>query len=105
MFKLKWNADSDHVYVKCNILNIYGINTFQIGCFMFKAVNGLLPPHLSNLFITNNNIHSHCTRQHWNLLVIRHHTSIGASSIRICGVKIWNCLDSVLKTAPSFNIF
>ena len=51
MFKLKWNADSDHVYVKCNILNIYGINTFQIGCFMFKAVNGLLPPHLSNLFV------------------------------------------------------
>ena len=51
VFKLKWNAHIDHLYLKCNILNIYGINTFQIGCFMFKAVNGLLPPHLSNLFI------------------------------------------------------
>ena len=54
MLKLKRNAYIDHLYVKCNILNIYDINTFQIGCFMFKAVNGLLSPHLSNLFITNN---------------------------------------------------
>ena len=72
---------------------------------MFKAINDLLPPHLSNLFITNNNIHYNCTRQHCNLHVIRHNTSIRASDIRICGVKIWNCLDSLLKTAPSFNIF
>ena len=78
VFKLKWNAYIDHLYVKCNILNIYGINTFPIGCFMFKAVNGLLPLHFSNLFITNNNIHCHCTRQHCNLHVIRHNTSIRA---------------------------
>ena len=70
VFKLKWNVHINHVYVKCNILNIYGINTFQISCFMFKAVNGLLPPHLSNLFITKNIIHSHCIRQHCNLHVI-----------------------------------
>ena len=88
MFKLKLNDHIDHLYVKFNLLNINGINTFQIGCFMFKAVNGLLPPHLSNLFITNNNIHSYCTRQHCNLHVIRHNTSIRASSIRICGVKV-----------------
>ena len=105
VFQLKWNTHIDHLYVKCNILNIFGINTFQMGCFMFKAVNGLLPSYLSNLFITNNNIHSHCTRQHWNHHVIRHNTSIRASSIRICGGQIWNCLDSALKTAPSFNIF
>ena len=86
--KLKWNAHLDHLYVKCNLLHIYDINTFQIGCCMFKAVNDLLPPHLSNLFITNNNIHSHCTRKHCNLHVIRHNTSILASSIRICGVTI-----------------
>ena len=72
---------------------------------MFKAVNGLLPPHLSILFITNKNINSHCTRQHCNLRVIMQNTSIRASSIRICGEKIWNCLDSALKTAPPFNIF
>ena len=94
VFKLKRNAHIDHLYVKFNIINIYGINTFKIGCFMFKAVNGLLPP---NLFITNNNIHSHCTRQHCNLHGIWHNTSIRDSSIRICGVKIWNCLDSALK--------
>ena len=105
MFKLKWNAHIDHLYVKSNILNIYGINTIKMGCFMFKAVNGLLLPHLSNLFITNNNIHTHCTRQHCNIHVIRHSTRIQASSIRICGVKILNCLDSVVKTAPSFDIF
>ena len=72
MFKLKCNAHIDHLYVNCIILNIYGANTFQIGCFMLKAVNGLLPPQLSNSFITNNNnIHSHCTREHCNRHVIR----------------------------------
>ena len=70
---------------------------------MNKAVNSLLPPHLSTLFINNNNTNFHCTRQHCNLHVIRHNTSIRPSTIRICGVKIWNCLDSALKSAPSLQ--
>ena len=72
---------------------------------MFKAVNGLLPLYLSNLFITDSDIHYHYTRQHSNLHVIRHNTSVRASGIKIFGVKIWNLFVSVLKTAPSLNIF
>ena len=36
VFKLKWSAHVDRLYVKCNILNIYGINSFQIGCLCLK---------------------------------------------------------------------
>ena len=81
---------------------------------MFNAVNGLLPLHLCNLFITNSDIHYHYTRQHYrytrqhyhytrqhfNLHVIRHNNnSIPASSIQFLLVKICNLLDDVLKTA------
>ena len=92
VFRLKWNAHVDHLYVKCKYL---WYKFFSDRLFMFKAVNGLLPLHLNNLFITNNNIRSHCIRQHCYLHVLRHNTSIRASSIRICGVKIWNCLDNI----------
>ena len=57
---------------------------------MIKAVNSLLPLHLSNLFITDGDIHY----QHSNLYVIRHNISIRASRIKIYGVKIWNWLNT-----------
>ena len=72
---------------------------------MFKAENGLLPPHLSNLFITNSDVHYHYTGQHSNFHVTRHNTSIRASSIKIFSVNIWNLFDIVRKTVPSLSIF
>ena len=68
---------------------------------IFKAVNGLLPLHLSNLFNTNGEIHY----LHSNLHIIGHNTSIRASSIKILGVQIWNLLNTAQKPAPSLKIF
>ena len=45
--KLKWSDHVDDIYVKFNFLDITGINICHTGCFMFKAVNGLL--HLHNV--------------------------------------------------------
>ena len=67
---------------------------------LIKAVNGLLPLRLNNLFITNSDIHYHRTRQHYNLHIVRDTTSIRASSIQQFRVKILNLLDTVFKTAP-----
>lgn len=49
-------------------------------------------------------IHYHYARQHSSLYVIRSNTSTQALSLRIFGVKIWNFVDTVHKTVPSFSI-
>ena len=44
-------------------------------------------------------------RRHANLHIVRHYTSIRASSIQIVGLEILNLLGNLLKTAPSLKIF
>jgi hypothetical protein len=102
---LSWNAHTRPTFLKLNILHIVEINTFQIGCFMYRAMKGLLPSHLMQYFTPTNAIHSHYTRHCNDLYLSRHRTSIRADSIRIRGVKVWNAVTTSIQQAPSFPIF
>ena len=37
------------------------VDIFQIDCYMYKAMNNLLPTHMSNYFVKNNVLHDHYT--------------------------------------------
>ena len=39
----KWNAHTTPLFKHLNILTVYDINKLQILCFVYKAVNNLLP--------------------------------------------------------------
>lgn len=103
--KLKWNACTNFLFVRDSLLNVCDINKFQTGCFVYQALNGLLPRHFAHLFTLNYQIHSHYTRHCDDLYVLGHQTHLRSTSICIHGVKIWNTIDSVLRNSHTFSLF
>ena len=72
---------------------------------MFKFHNGMLPSPFDDLFITNNTIHTHNTRQNNSL-----HIQIGNWEgvyrlFSFHGTKIWNHLSNILVTNVSYACF
>ena len=58
----KRNAHITPLFKHLNILTVYDINKLQTLCFVYKAVNNLLPRHFNTFFNPNINIHQHNTR-------------------------------------------
>ena len=66
----------------------------MIAIFMFKHHTRQIPKVCSDLFITNEEIHSYYTRQQNLLHVPVTNSSNQQKTIRFMGVKIWNKLKS-----------
>ena len=103
--RLSWTACTKFLFAKYSLLNIIEINKLQTGCFVYKALNGLLPHYFSYLFTSNCQIHVHDTRHSEDLHILGHRTHLRSTSIRICGVKIWNSIDAVIRNSHTFNLF
>ena len=76
-----------------NILNIVDINIFQIDCYMYKAMNNLLPTHFSNYFVKSDVLHDHHTMHIDNLHVISHCTQARDICTHVRGVTIWKSIE------------
>ena len=48
----------------------------------------MLPHYFQNLFVLNNQVHAHNTRQAEKLCVISHNTNVSAFSIQVYSVKL-----------------
>ena len=101
----KWYPDTTQLFKHLNILTVYDINKLQTLCFVYKAVNNLLPKHFTTFFNLNINIQQHNTRQSSSWHFTFHRTNIRANSIKILGLKLWNSLGSSITSLPSFHIF
>jgi hypothetical protein len=103
----KWNSHSAPIFKLIRVLNVYDINKIQMGCFVYKFFNGLLPSLFDNYFVTNCSIHSYNTRYSNNLHLYlpRCRTETRANSIRILGVKLWNSIDLAIRQKKSVFSF
>ena len=54
-----YRSHSAPLFEKLKVLDIFKINTFHIARFMFLYHHRLLPESLSNLFVSNNQVHSY----------------------------------------------
>ena len=86
------------------LLNIYELNSYQIGLFMYSYTKGSLPSAFSNYFSSNNNIHKHYTRSSEQFLLKFTRTNYGRFSIKYKGPMIWNSLPDVLKNIKSLQM-
>ena len=57
-----YRAHSAPLFLQLRVFDIFKVNTFHIVRFMFLYHDLMLPAILLNLFVTNNQIHSHNTR-------------------------------------------
>ena len=72
---------------------------------MFKHSLGVLPAPINNLFISNNQVHEHNTRQSKNL-----HSAIGKGekiyrTFSYHGINIWNYMSTHVNIEVSYACF
>ena len=70
---------------------------------IFKAVNGMLPEYICDLFIVRNNVKN--LRGANKLLIPRKNTSnFGSKSTYLIGAKVWNSLPDELRSTTVLGI-
>ena len=98
-------AHTKPLYLKLNLLNIFGINLFQSSSFIFDYFKGNLPHCFQSFFLQNHNIHGHHTRSNNDLHQIFARTTFSKFSLRFRGSNIWNSLPSNIKDTEYKSIF
>ena len=76
----------------------------DIAILIFKAVNGMLPGYISDLFVVPNNVK--CLRGTNKLFVPRKKTTdFGLKSTTFIGAKVWNSLPDELRSVTILKEF
>ena len=92
-------------FYKQNIIRLTDINMLRTACFVFKAVNNLLPTQFDDFFKANTSIHKHDTRLSNKLHSFSHRLKMCDYSIRVHGTKLWNSLNPDLTSLPTAGPF
>ena len=73
---------------------------------MFKALNDLLTPHLSELFQLNESLYGLRSNEPQKLCISNiNSVRFGKSTIRYFGPVIWNSIPAKLRNAKTFVVF
>ena len=84
----------DHLYIQQNILSVNHLYYYNIGIFMYKFCNSMLPETFDSFFSRIEDTHSYHTRQYSakHLYVNFRSTSRGQRSCIYSSAIIWNCI-------------
>ena len=100
-----YDAPSQVIFRELNILPLYHLVQNRISFMMYKYVNGLLPDVMNELYVTNNEIHDHFTRQSHLLHTIRGNINVYTRSFRYISPRIWNLLQKKINVQVSIAKF
>ena len=79
---------------------------FHKAIMMFKIVNGLAPPYLTEMFTSNNALNNYGLRSsNHDLELPKCRTNYYKNSFAFSGVKVWNALPRYLKEERSLEKF
>ena len=87
------------------IFRLPQIHQNAIGLFMYKLKNNLLPSIFSDFFSTNQDNHTHNTRNATNLRNRLSKTQVGAKFVTNTGVNFWNNLEISVTTTLKIGSF
>ena len=93
------------LFINANILPASELYKYQLGIFMFKFHNGLLPSSFNTFFTYNNALYSYNTRSRGNFHVPRSRTKVSQSQTRTCGATLWNSLPSEITSKRTIHTF
>ena len=98
-------AHTSPIFFKLNILNIYKVYALKIIMLMYKYEHRLLPSSVQDMFVTNNFIHQHFTRQSHKIHVPKGRTNLIKRSFRHYSVVLWNCISDILDYNCTISSF
>ena len=84
----------DQFYIENNILIVKHIYSYNIGLFMYRYVNNMIPDVFDNFFSNTSDIHQHNTRNATQKLfyITFRGTTRGQKTFTYCGPHVWNFL-------------
>ena len=97
----------DVLYVKLNILPLKTLYIYNVGLFMYKYDNDMLPELFLDMLTPVRNIHDFNTRaatEH-NLYVTFHGTTRSRKCIRYSGAHVWNFILTKMDPHRSIGVF
>ena len=100
-----YDTPSRNIFIELNILPLYNLIQNRISFMMYKHVNGLLPEVMKKLYVTNNQIHNHFTRQHHLFHTSKGRTNIYVKSFSNISPRIWNALQTKINVKVSISKF
>jgi len=103
--KTSFFAHSEPLFKTCKVLNIYQINKYITGIFMFKYDKGLLPNIFDNMFSRQIDVHSHSTRNRETFTLPICRTQSKMNSICYYGAYFWNNFINVLIKNCNFTLY
>ena len=79
--------------------------TFLQTAFMYKLKYNKLPSAIPHMFVTNENIHSHNTRNKNGYLIPNVRTNCRKFTVSYAGPILWNSFPQKLRQLPSEVLF
>ena len=101
MLNLSMDTPKDLLFSQSNVLSIYGINKMQIGIFMYKLCNNLLPVDFKIAYTLNCEVHSYNTRSSAMFHLPKPRIDKFKFSISFAGPCLWNNLLDKVNLAHS----
>ena len=106
--KVKYE-DADHLRLICQLgwLTVRNLIRPDMGIFMYKSQNNLLPETAGEFHLPADKIHSYQTRSavSGNMFVPRCNLSLTQKSIAYSGAILWNEISVNIKKAESLDSF
>ena len=100
-----YDANTDPIFKKLELLKLHDIHSFQLGFFMFSFKNSTLPSKFKNLFLLSSQIHNYNTRNAHFFRLPLCRTNTRQFSIYFQGPKFYNSLNSVITGSSSSASF
>ena len=91
----------------CNLklLNLSNLYKFECVSFLYKYTSHELSSIFSSMFISNNSIHQHYTRQTSNIHITSCNYKLRRSTLKFRSITLWNSLPDIIKSARNIHIF
>lgn len=100
-----YRSSTNPLLIKFDVLSVKDMYNLELGTFMFKFNNNLLPNTFDDLFTKQSDIHVIDTRHKDQFRLPLTKKVFCEKSIRFTGIRLWNGIDSTIKESLNVKHF
>lgn len=101
--KVAYLEHTNRLFLQCKILKLMDLVKLKTAMFLFKASKNNLPNNIQQLFTVNDS--GYYLRGYSNFQLPAVRTTRRTWCVSVCGVKLWNSLDTNLKRCSTVKKF
>ena len=98
-----YNEHTSPIFKRLNILKLEDMHKYELAKFVFAAKESLTPSPLSNIYLLNNRVHSHHTRQREDVHINKSSCDVVCRSFIIKGPQYWSSLSPEVRNSQTVS--